>query len=240
MFNTVSEARTLVSELVPVLNSIQGVEKVICPPFTSLLAVRALLEGTGIQLGAQNLYWETSGAFTGEISPKMIAELCSHVIIGHSERRAYFNETDSTVNLKVKAALESGLIPIVCVGETLVENEANETASVVSRQILQGLSGVSFLTPRNLVVAYEPVWAIGTGKAATAIGANLVIGEYIRTALAKIFGNEAATEIRILYGGSVKGNNATEFFNQPEIDGALVGGASLKVNDFAQIVQAAV
>jgi triosephosphate isomerase (TIM) len=239
MFNTVSEARVLVSELIPSLSQIQGVDKVICPPFTALLAVRALLEGTQIRLGAQNLYWETSGAFTGEVSPKMIAEFCTHVIIGHSERRAYFNETDSTVNLKTKAALQNGLTPIVCVGETLVENEAGETANVVTRQILDGLSDIILSTPQNIVIAYEPVWAIGTGKAATSQGANQVIGGYIRPALAKLFGSQSADEIRILYGGSVKGSNAAEFFNQSDIDGALVGGASLKANDFSLIAQAA-
>jgi len=239
MFMNVSEARQLVSELIPGLASLTGVERVLCPPFTSLLAVRALLEGTGIGLGAQNVHWEESGAYTGEIAPLMLSEFCQYVIIGHSERRAYFGETDDTVNKKVKAALSHNLIPIVCVGETLVENEAGKTAQVVKRQIESGLAGVTLSDWSKLVVAYEPVWAIGTGKAATADGANQVVGEYIRPTLATTLGKNAAALVRILYGGSVKGSNASEFFTKSDIDGALVGGASLKAGDFTQIVQAA-
>lgn len=239
MFKTVAEARHLVSELVPGLQAVAGVEKVLCPPFTDLLAVAALLEGTDIGLGAQNMHWETSGAYTGEISPTMLAELCRFVILGHSERRAYFGETDETVNRKVHAALAHGLVPIVCVGETLEENEAGQTAEVVSRQVRQGLANLSLSDSSALVIAYEPVWAIGTGKAATAEGANAVLADVIRPALAELFGEPFAQGVRILYGGSVKGSNAGEFFSQPDIDGALVGGASLKAADFLQIVQAA-
>ena len=243
MYKTVAETRHLVSELVPGLQAISGVEKVLCPPFTSLLAASALLEGTEIGLGAQNLHWEDSGAYTGEISPAMIAELCKYVIIGHSERRTFFHETDETVNMKVRAALKHGLTLIVCVGETLAENEAGWTAEVVSRQVRQGLAGVDSSIAGDgklpLVVAYEPVWAIGTGKAATAEGANAVVADVIRPALAERFGPAGAQEVRVLYGGSVKGDNAGEFFSQPDIDGALVGGASLKVADFVRIVQAA-
>jgi triosephosphate isomerase len=239
MFKNVAEARQLVADLIPSLAPLTSVERVLCPPFTSLLAVRALLEGTSIGLGAQNVHWEESGAYTGEIAPYMLAEFCQYVIIGHSERRAYFGETDETVNKKVKAAVSHGLVPIVCVGETLVENEAGETAQVVKRQIELGLEGISINDWSRLVVAYEPVWAIGTGKAATADGANQVIGEYIRSTLVKMLDENAASLIRILYGGSVKGSNAAEFFKKSDIDGALVGGASLKVSDFAQIVQAA-
>jgi triosephosphate isomerase len=242
MFKTIAETRHLVSELVPGLQPIQGVEKVICPPFTSLMAASALLEGTDIKLGAQNLHWESSGAFTGEIAPAMVAELCHYVIIGHSERRANFGETDETVNLKVRSALKHGLIPIVCVGETLQENEAGRTAEVVSRQVRDGLAGVTLEFGDNnvpLVIAYEPVWAIGTGKAATGSGANAVISDMIRPGLAERLGETAAQNIRVLYGGSVKGDNAAEFFSQPDIDGALVGGASLKVQDFILIVKAA-
>jgi triosephosphate isomerase (TIM) len=239
MFKNVAEARQLVSELIPGLVTITNVERVLCPPFTSLLAVRAILEGTGIGLGAQNVHWEETGAYTGEIAPYMLSEFCRYVIIGHSERRAYFGETDDTVNKKVKAALSHDLIPIVCVGETLFENEAGKTAQVVKRQAELGLAGVTLSDWGKLVVAYEPVWAIGTGKAATAEGANRVVGEYIRPILADILGNEAATQIRILYGGSVKGSNAVEYFSKSDIDGALVGGASLKASDFTQIVQAA-
>jgi triosephosphate isomerase len=241
MNETVAEARHLVSELVPGLQAVSGVEKVICPPFTALLAVAALLEGSDIGLGAQNMHWEESGAFTGEIAAPMVAELCDYVIIGHSERRAYFGETDETVNRKVEAALAHSLTPIVCVGETLEENEANRTAEVVSRQVREGLTGISVGGGDEipLVIAYEPVWAIGTGRAATAEGANAVLANVIRPALTELFGESVSQMIRILYGGSVKGNNAAEFFRQPEIDGALVGGASLKAAEFLLISQAA-
>ncbi len=245
MYNTIAEARHLVSEMIPGLQAIGGVEKVLCPPFTALLAVRALLEGTEIGLGAQNIHWESSGAFTGEISPPMIAELCGYAIIGHSERRAYFGETDKSVNRRLHAALMHGLIPIVCVGETLSENEAGRTAEVVMRQVVQGLSGLDLSSSdksdleSTLVIAYEPVWAIGTGRAATGVGANTVIKDVIRPALAQVFGETVSQEIRVLYGGSVKASIAAEFFEQSEIDGALVGGASLKVSEFVPIVQAA-
>jgi triosephosphate isomerase (TIM) len=239
MYKTVAEARHLVSELVPGLQAIGGVEKVICPPFTALLAVSALLEGTEIGLGAQDMHWETAGAFTGAIAPPMLAELCKYVILGHSERRAYFGETDTTVNRKVQAALAHGLTPIVCVGETLAEYDSGLTNDVVYRQVKQGLNGVEARDGSGLVIAYEPVWAIGTGKAATPDGANAVIAGVIRAALAEVLGESMAQAIRVLYGGSVKGDNAGEFFSQPDIDGALVGGASLKAGDFAKITQAA-
>lgn len=239
MYKTIAEARHLVSELVPGLQAVKGVEKVLCPPFTALLAVRSLLEGTDIGLGAQNLHWEASGAFTGEISPLMVAELCQYVIIGHSERRAYFGETDASVNRKVQAALLHGLKPIVCVGETLEEYESERTTEVVSRQVRDGLARLDLSDGNLLIVAYEPVWAIGTGRAATPEGANAVIGDVIRTSLADLFGETIAAEMRVLYGGSVKASNAGEFFVQPEIDGALVGGASLKADEFVPIVQAA-
>jgi triosephosphate isomerase len=225
MFKTVAEARQLVSELVPGLQAVRGVEKVLCPPFTALLTVSALLEGVDIGVGAQNMHWEDSGAYTGEVAPGMVAEICRYVIIGHSERRAYFGETDETVNRKIKAAIRHGLIPIVCVGETLDENEAGLTAAVVSRQVREGLKGLSLDGYAQLVIAYEPVWAIGTGRAATAEGANRVIGEVIRPALNELFNRRAGQEVRVLYGGSVKADLALEFFQQTEIDGALVGGA---------------
>jgi triosephosphate isomerase len=243
MYKTVAEARHLVSEMVPGLQAISGVEKVLCPAFPSLLAVSALLEGTDIGLGAQNMYWESTGAYTGEVSPLMVAELCQYIILGHSERRMYFGEMDEKVNRKVQAALAHGLIPIFCVGETLEENEAARTEEVVFRPVKVGLAGLSlsedFSASSNLVIAYEPVWAIGTGKAATAEGANGVIADVIRPALSDLFGDEIAQEIRVLYGGSVKSDNAAEFFSQPDIDGALVGGASLKVSEFVPITQAA-
>lgn len=239
MFKTVAEARHLVSELVPGLQSISGVEKVLCPPFTSLLAVNALLEGTDIGLGAQNMHWEDSGAYTGEVSPVMLAELCKYVILGHSERRAYFGETDAMVNRKVKPALAHRLVPIVCVGETLVEYEAGRTGEVVFRQVKLGLAGIDLIEGSSLLIAYEPVWAIGTGKAATAGGANSVVADIIRPALADLFGDSISQEIRVLYGGSVKAENAVDYFAQSDIDGALVGGASLKAGEFTNIAKAA-
>ena len=238
MNKTVEQARLLVSELLPGLQAVKGVERVICPPFTSLMAIKAMLAGTGIGLGAQNLHWEASGAYTAEISPAMVKELCEYVIIGHSERRSYFGETDATVNKRTKAALAIGLIPIVCVGETLAENEAGRTAEVVIRQVADGLQGIPTQQADKIVIAYEPVWAIGTGRAATGQGANVVVAEYIRPSLRGLFGAAIGQGTRVLYGGSVTGANAAEFFGQPDIDGALVGGASLKP-DFIQIVQAA-
>lgn len=245
MYNTIAEARHLVSEMVPGLQAIKSVEKVLCPPFTSLLAVRSLLEGTEIGLGGQDVYWETSGAFTGEVSPTMLAELCQYVIIGHSERRAYFEETDVSVNRKVHASLAHRLKPIVCVGETLDENEAGKTTEVVTRQVKVGLQGLDSSTIGlgdgniSIIIAYEPVWAIGTGRAATAEDANGVVANVIRPILKEMFNETIAQAIRVLYGGSVKASNAGEFFQQPEIDGALVGGASLKASEFVSIVQAA-
>jgi triosephosphate isomerase len=245
MYKTIAEARNLVSELVPGLQGIQGVERVLCPPYTALLAVRALLEGTDIGLGAQDLHWEEAGAYTGEVSPAMVAELCQYVIIGHSERRAYFGETDETVNRKVQAALGHGLTPIVCVGETLEENEAGRTREVVARQVKNGLERIDLGDESwgdrvsSIVVAYEPVWAIGTGRAATGVGANAVLTDVIRPSLEGLYGTQFAESVRILYGGSVKSDNAAEFFSQSDIDGALVGGASLKASDFIAIVQAA-
>jgi len=239
MFKTVAEARVLITELLPGLTAIQGVEIVLCPPFTSILPVAALLEGTAIGVGSQNMHWEASGAYTGEIAPPMLAEFCKYVIIGHSERRAYFGETDASVNRKVKAAIEHGLVPIMCVGETLAENEAGITNEVVTRQIKEGLNGVEAQFIGSMVIAYEPVWAIGTGRAATADGANAVIADIIRALLAQIYGGEKSELVRILYGGSVKASNAVEFFRYADIDGALVGGASLKASEFIAIVKAA-
>lgn len=240
MFKTVAEARLLLTELVPGMSEVTGVDMVLCPPYPTLLAVAALLEGTGIGLGAQNMHWEASGAYTGEVAPPMVAELCEYVILGHSERRTYFGETDESVNKKVKAALKFGLTPIVCVGETLEEYEAGRTAEVVDRQIHLGLTGIELPEELPLVIAYEPVWAIGTGRAATAVGANEVVAQVIRPALANMFGVRVAEAVRVLYGGSVKANLAAEFFQQPDIDGALVGGASLKAAEFIPIIQAAV
>jgi len=240
MNKTVEEARSLVSSMGLKLREIKGVEKVLCPPFPALLAVSALLEGTDIGLGAQNLHWEEKGAFTGEVAPNMIAEFCKYVIIGHSERRAYFGETDETVNRKLHAAMKANLTPIVCVGETEDEYDSGQTGEVVRRQINLGLADVDPAKAAGIIVAYEPVWAIGTGKASNPDDANTVLADHIRPALTELFGAETAQAIRIQYGGSVNGSNAADFFNQPEIDGALVGGASLKEDDFVAIVQAAV
>ncbi len=234
---TVEQARALVVDLLPGLQAVSSVERVICPPFTALMAVSAMLAGTEIKVGAQNLHAKASGAYTGEISPAMVKEFCDYVIIGHSERRRDFAETDEIVNAKVKAAFGVGLLPIVCVGETLEENESGRTSEVVTRQVKQGLKDLSPELAPALVIAYEPVWAIGTGRASTAVDANTVIRETIRKPLAEMFGQEAAEAVRVLYGGSVTGANAAEFFGMPEIDGALVGGASLK-SDFVKIVAA--
>lgn len=239
MNKTAAEATALVTAMLPELKTLDKIEKVICPPAIAISAVYELLKGSDIGLGAQNMYWEDSGAFTGEISPVMVKEFCRYVILGHSERRTFFGETDDSVNRKTTAALNHGLIPIVCIGETLSENEAGQTANVVIRQIADGLKGIAPLHASKIVIAYEPVWAIGTGRAATGQDANTVVARYIRPTLAGMFGSSTAQAVRVLYGGSVKADNATEFFNQPEIDGALVGGASLKTDDFIGIAQAA-
>lgn len=238
MNKTVAEARDLVKTLSAPLGAISDVEKVLCPPYLALTSVAALLDGTGIGLGAQNLHWEEKGAFTGEVAPNMIKEICNYVIIGHSERRAYFGETDETVNKKVVAALKHGLTPIVCVGETLDQYESGLTAEVVRRQIKAGLAGIDSANAAKIVVAYEPVWAIGTGKASSGENANYVHQKVARPALSEVFGDVGADAIRILYGGSVTASNAAEFFAYPDIDGALVGGASLKPDEFVAIAKA--
>jgi triosephosphate isomerase len=239
MNKTVSEARDLVSVMGKELKNVQGVEKVLCPPFMSLVAVANLIGGTDLGLGAQNMHWEDKGAFTGETSPGMVKEFCKYVILGHSERRTYFGETNETVNKKVLAAQKHGLTPIVCVGETLAEYEAGRTAEVVRSQTLEGLKGLDAGFAPKIVVAYEPVWAIGTGRASSAENAEAVHQDVVRAALIDLFGAETAAAIRILYGGSVTAVNATEFFAQPDIDGALVGGASLKSDEFIAIAKAA-
>ena len=240
MNKTVAEARDLVNVLTAPLSAIANVEKVLCPPYIALTSVASLLERTGIGLGAQNLHWEEKGAFTGEVAPGMVKEFCQYVIIGHSERRTYFGETDESVNKKLHASMKAGLIPIVCVGETLEQYEAGSTSEVVRRQISAGLSGVDSTAAGRIVVAYEPVWAIGTGKASSGENANFVHQQVIRSALGELFGVQGAEAIRILYGGSVTAANASEFFAYPDIDGALVGGASLKPDEFVAIAKAAI
>ncbi len=236
MNTTIAEALALVSEMFDGLNRIERVDRVICPPCISLQPVKEMIRGTSIELGAQNIYYEAKGAFTGEISAVMLKGLCKYVIIGHSERRQYFSETDSVVNAKVKSALAAGLLPILCIGETLAENEAGKTGDVLSRQVKAGLQDVS--AEKDIVLAYEPIWAIGTGKAASGQQAGQTIG-FIRDNLSAIWGHETAELVRILYGGSVTVSNIAEFIREPQIDGALVGGASLKAIDFIDIVRQA-
>jgi triosephosphate isomerase len=233
MNTTVSEAVALVREMLPELRRIDNVERVICPPFVSLAAIKELLEGSPVELGAQNLYFEEKGAYTGEISPLMLAGLCQLVIVGHSERRHYFSETVEMIDKKVQAALKVGLKPILCIGETPDENEAGQTEAVLTRQL--SLTSAQAYSA-GLVLAYEPVWAIGTGRAASGGQANQTIG-FIRRNVSKQHGDETARAVRILYGGSVTAANIAEFIQQPEIDGALVGGASLKANEFLGIVK---
>jgi triosephosphate isomerase len=233
MNTSLPEACDLVRQMQPRLDAISSVDKVICPPFISLASVAELFKGSSIILGAQNLYFEDKGAFTGEISPIMLSGLCRYVILGHSERRHIFGESNEIINKKVKAAMKTGLSPILCVGERLEENESGQTQAVIASQLNLSLSGIS--DAAGLVVAYEPVWAIGTGRAASGEQANRTIG-FIRHVLAQIFDKQSAQLVRILYGGSVIVSNISEFVNQPEVDGALVGGASLKADDFTSIV----
>ncbi len=237
MHKTIGEALELVNALRPLVQDIESVDIAVCPPFTALAAVSDAVQGSNIRVGAQNMFWEEAGAYTGEISPLMLKELVTYVIIGHSERRKYFGETDETVNRKVKAALAHGLLPIICVGEVLEEREAGKTDEVVRRQVLGAYAGLSADQARQTTIAYEPVWAIGTGKAATPEDANDVIGRVIRGTLADLFGAEVAQSIRVQYGGSVKPGNIAGFMEQPEVDGALVGGASLKADVFAEIIR---
>jgi triosephosphate isomerase len=234
MNTTATEATELVKAMKKKLNSISGVEKVLCPPFISLTTVKDLIKGTSIKLGAQNMYYERSGAYTGEISPVMLSGLCEIVVLGHSERRAHFGDTDQIVNRKVQAALAMQLTPIICVGESLEQNEAGETIEVVTRQVKAAFEGID--SPQGTVIAYEPIWAIGTGKAARGDQANAISG-VIRSVVAQLYGNSIAQEMRIQYGGSVTAANTSEFISQPEIDGALVGGASLKAAEFIGIVE---
>ena len=236
MHTTVSEAVGLVKEMRQGLDAITGVEKAVCPPFISLEAVRKVIAGSSIKLGAQNLYFEEKGAYTGEISPLMLADLCEFVILGHSERRQYFGESGEIVDKKIQAALRVGLKSILCIGEKPEENEAGRTEEVLAEQLGSSLSGIDSID--DLIVAYEPIWAIGTGRAATGEQANETIG-FIRHNIAKLYNEDIAQRTRILYGGSVNAANATEFISQPEIDGALVGGASLKASEFVSIVNQA-
>lgn len=233
MNTTIDEAVALVRQMKDELDAVVGVEKVVCPPFISLAAVSRELAGTSVEVGAQNMFYEDKGAFTGEISPLMLAPLVKYVILGHSERRQYFGETYELVNKKIKAALAHHLCPIVAVGEDLQQHEAGHTEEVVTGQIRAAFDGVPSLDA--VVIAYEPIWAIGTGRPATGAIAQRVIG-LIRSTLGELYGN-AAERVRIQYGGSVTAANIAEFVGQPDIDGALVGGASLKAAEFVGIVR---
>jgi triosephosphate isomerase len=236
-----SFAQEIIPELAKLVNSSPSVISVLCPPAISLPAVRAVLQQVGsekIELGAQNMYYEEQGAFTGEISPQMVKELCSYVILGHSERRIYFSETNELVNKKTLAAFQHNLQPIVCVGENLEQYEYGETQEVIRAQVHQGLANLTPQQAADLVIAYEPIWAIGTGRAANGEGAGQVI-HFIRTLYRDIYGLAAANALHILYGGSVTSTNISEFIAHPDIDGALVGGASIKP-DFLEIVRKAV
>ncbi|MBN1540599.1 triose-phosphate isomerase [candidate division KSB1 bacterium] len=238
MNKTVGEAVELARELAAKDFDSGRVQVVICPPFTDLTAVQETLQGSRIELGAQDLYWEKSGAFTGQISADMLVSAgCAYVIIGHSERRQYFSETDETVNLKLVAALQAGLNPIVCVGEMLDERQNDETESVVERQIRGAFAGLTAEQAQKAVIAYEPVWAIGTGQVATPDQAQEVHG-FIRALIREIYGDAVADSMRIQYGGSMKANNASELLRQPDVDGGLIGGASLDAESFWAIVKA--
>lgn len=238
MFKTIAEATQFAQEA-KAGNTKAGVQKVICAPFTALPALAQVLEGTDIALGAQNMHFEEQGAFTGEISPSMLKEIgVRYVIIGHSERRQYFRETDETVNKKVVAALKHGLVPIVCVGESLDEREAGETAAVVRTQTEGAFAGLEAAQLADVIIAYEPIWAIGTGKSSTAEDANETIA-IIRSVMAERFGQSTAEQVRIQYGGSVKPENIASYMAQPDIDGALVGGASLAAESYLQLVNGA-
>ncbi|OGP91004.1 MAG: triose-phosphate isomerase [Deltaproteobacteria bacterium RBG_16_47_11] len=237
MNKTVGEALDLIRELKGAISRVREVEVAVAPPFTALHAVHKELEGSSIRLAAQNLYWEEKGAFTGEISPLMLKEVgCQYVIIGHSERRQFFGESDETVNRRIMAALAQGLKVIFCIGETLREREEGKTFSLIERQILGGWKGLGDKELRNMAIAYEPVWAIGTGKTATPEQAEEV-HRFIREKVEKLYSREVSEEIRIQYGGSVTPDNVKGLMKQPNIDGALVGGASLKAESFSKIVR---
>ncbi|MEE9285550.1 MAG: triose-phosphate isomerase [Dehalococcoidia bacterium] len=236
MNTTVAEAEALVRQMLPQLEAIEGVETVVCPPFVSLEAVSRLARGTSVQVGAQNMHHQPKGAYTGEIAPGMLAGLCQWVILGHSERRQHFHEDDELINRKVAAALEAGLRPILAVGERLDQREGGGTEEVITRQVTGGLASIP--PSEALVIAYEPVWAIGTGRAASEADASETIG-LIRRLVARQYGDAFARQLRVLYGGSVTADNIAGFMAQPEIDGGLVGGASLNAAAFVSIARQA-
>ena len=236
MNTTVQEAAQLAGEMRPRLDAIDGVQKVVCPPFVSLAAVAEILRGSTVEVGAQNMYHEEKGAYTGEVSPAMLTGLCQFVIVGHSERRQLFGESDGSINLKLRAAVEAGIRPILCVGEGLTEREDGRAESVVEAQLRLCLADVDL--PDTMVVAYEPVWAIGTGRSATPdVAQSMMAG--IRELLGLLYGAETASAVPLLYGGSVNAANISDYMLQGDIDGALVGGASLDADSFVEIVQSA-
>ena len=236
MNKTPDEARALVEELIPLVADAEC-DVVVCPPFVDLCPVSKAIKGTNIHLGAQNIHWAKSGAFTGEISADMLKKFgVEYAIVGHSERRRYFGETDATVNMRAKAALENGITPIICVGESLEQRERGETDEFVASQVRGALEGISADDARRVVIAYEPIWAIGTGRTATAEMAEETI-TVIRKTLRSIFGNDAAETVRIQYGGSMNPQNAASLMAMENIDGGLIGGASLKAEDFSKVVK---
>lgn len=239
MFKTPDESVAFVQELLPLLEPISSIERVVAPTFLSVAAVSQALRGTPLKVAAQNTHWEASGAYTSQISPAMLKGYVEYVIIGHSECRAYLAETDENVNRKAKAILANGLKPIIAVGESLEQNEAGETASFVSSQVRAALAGIDAADMPSVVIAYEPIWAIGTGKNATSEQANTIIRDVVRGTVSQLYGNDVAQKVRIQYGGSVKPDNMLEYMRQSDIDGALVGGASLKVQDFVTLVRLA-
>jgi triosephosphate isomerase len=237
MNKTIAQAVQFVEAIKEPLQAIDGVTSVICPTFVCLAPLKQAIGSANIGLGAQNMYFEESGAYTGEVAPGMLEGLCQYVIVGHSERREYFGETDEGVNKKIRAALAHGLTPIVCVGETLELRQAGQTNDWVKAQVVAALKGLTGKQVGSLIIAYEPIWAIGTGVAATTADAQEVIGEVIRPTLTQLYGDGVAQAVRIQYGGSVKPANAAELMSMPDIDGGLVGGASLQADDFVDIVR---
>lgn len=237
---TIQETSSFFDELLPVIKETTSPEIIICPPFTSLQTANQKIANSNIKLGAQNISLEIKGNFTGEISAQMIEELCTHVIIGHSERRNLYLETDEEVNKKVKNALSHGLIPIICVGEKLKEKENGNTSAIISNQVRKSLKGINRISADHLIIAYEPVWAIGSGKTASPDETNTLIQNVIRPTVSGLVGSDVAENTRVLYGGSINEKNIQTFLAKTEIDGALIGGASLKTNIFAQIIKLSV
>jgi triosephosphate isomerase len=239
MYKTVDESVEFVKQLAPRIAPYTGVERIVAPTFTALAGVSQALKETDIKVCAQNTHWEVQGAYTSQISPVMLKDMVEYVIIGHSECREYLKETDAMVNKKAKALLSHGLKPIIAVGESLQQNEAGEAEAFVSNQVRAALEGIGAEDMTNVVIAYEPIWAIGTGKNATSEIANNIIGSTIRATVQSLYGEQVAQALRIQYGGSVKPDNMLEYMSQPDIDGALVGGASLKVADFTDLIRIA-